>query len=496
MKSVIPLKTRNDNYYLYFIKEKILTLSNSSLNLDIEKLPFKTKSIEDYLAQKEKFQSNQNLELIKNFFDNGYLDLVDTMELYSDQLDDNRIVKFLSSIKQITFEMTEKCNLSCTYCGYGEFYGSYDKRIGKSLKIDYAINLLTYLTDKWNSENNTSHGRPIYISFYGGEPLLQFDEIKKIISFSRTLNLKHNNFIYSITTNALLLKKCISYLVENDFRVLISLDGNKTNNGYRKYRNGKDAFDDIFENINYVKEKYPDFFIKNVQFNSVLHNLNTVEDTISFIQKQFEKIPAISELNTSGIIESKKKEFWKTYRNYNASMNESENYETLINDLFFETPVGNLVTRFVNNNLYFNKSDYIDLLYCRNDVAQTPTGTCLPMTKKIFVTAQGKILPCERISHEHYLGYVDNNAVNIDINRIKNNYNNHFQRILKLCSKCYNIFECSQCMFFLDLDASPIKCKGFTSYENYKNKLEYIVNYLENNPEKLSAIQNEYEYVF
>jgi uncharacterized protein len=168
----------------------------------------------------------------------------------------------------------------------------------------------------------------------------------------------------------------------------------------------------------------------------------------------------------------------------------------LEDDLFINTPIGSLVARFVNNNLYFNKSDYIDLLYTTNQIARTPTGTCLPMTKKIFITAQGKILPCERIDHKYYLGSVGDNTVNFDIERIKSLYNNYFQKLLKLCSRCYNIFECSQCMFYLDLDSNPIKCKGYTNYENYKEKLKYIVEYLENNPDKITTIQNEYEYAF
>ncbi len=474
MRNIITFKTKNKNCYLYFIKEKLLTISNLDLNLNIEQLLQKETFIEDIVIQREKCQLNPNLKLLETFFYNGYFETIDTKELFSAQLSDNLILKCLSSIKQIAFEMTEKCNLNCTYCGYGEFYGSYDKRTEKSMKLNYAINLLDFLTEKWNSDYNVSHNRPIYISFYGGEPLIEIESIKEIVIYSQKLNLKHNNFIYSITTNGLYLKKHISFLVENDFRLLISLDGDKPGNRHRKYKNGKEAFDDIFENINYVKEKYPEFFYKNVEFNAVLHNLNNVESIKTYIQTQFKKIPVINELNTSGIVESKKKEFWKTYKNYQASMHESENYQMLEDDLFVNTPIGNLVARFINNNLYYNKSDYNDLLYTTNQVAQTPTGTCLPMTKKIFVTVQGKILPCERIDHKYYLGSVSDNAVNLDRERIKSLYNNYFQKLLKLCARCYNIFECSQCMFYLDLDSNPVKCKGFISYENYKEKVKYI----------------------
>jgi uncharacterized protein len=51
----------------------------------------------------------------------------------------------LSNLRQLTFEVTDACNLKCKYCGYGEFYADYDKRENKNLSVDTAITLLDYL---------------------------------------------------------------------------------------------------------------------------------------------------------------------------------------------------------------------------------------------------------------------------------------------------------------------------------------------------------------
>lgn len=43
-------------------------------------------------------------------------------------LENDIIEKNLMNLGQITFEVTDACNLKCKYCGYGEFYGHYDNR--------------------------------------------------------------------------------------------------------------------------------------------------------------------------------------------------------------------------------------------------------------------------------------------------------------------------------------------------------------------------------
>lgn len=43
-------------------------------------------------------------------------------------LNGNNIAEYLANTPQITFEITERCNLSCVYCGYGKLYSNKDMR--------------------------------------------------------------------------------------------------------------------------------------------------------------------------------------------------------------------------------------------------------------------------------------------------------------------------------------------------------------------------------
>ena len=132
----------------------------------------------------------------------------------------------LVNLKQLVFEVTDACNLNCTYCGYGELYNDYDKREGKNMPVEKAVAMIDYLSKLWKSNKNQSYNKVVFISFYGGEPLLNMKFIKLIINYIKTIDVPRS-FIYTMTTNAVLLDKYIDFLVENQFNILISLDGNK-----------------------------------------------------------------------------------------------------------------------------------------------------------------------------------------------------------------------------------------------------------------------------
>jgi uncharacterized protein len=140
----------------------------------------------------------------------------------------------LANTPQITFEVTDKCNLTCEYCGYGELYSDYDLRENKDIDASAAIKLLDYLIALWNSPLSQSINNNVYISFYGGEPLMNFPFIEKIVNYVKEIKNNKRRFTYSMTTNGMLLDKYMDFLVQNDFRLLISLDGDEYAHSYRR----------------------------------------------------------------------------------------------------------------------------------------------------------------------------------------------------------------------------------------------------------------------
>ena len=91
-------------------------------------------------------------------------------------------------------------------------------------------------------------------------------------------------------------------------------------------------------------------------------------------------------------------------------------------------------------------SDYNELLYLSNtSKSKPPTGTCLPFTKKIFISAYGKIFPCERIGFTYSLGKIQNGVVELDYQNVADKYNSYYSRISPVCSKCRDYRGCLNC---------------------------------------------------
>jgi len=402
------------------------------------------------------------------------------------------ILSNLANLPQLVFEVTDACNLKCKYCAYGEFYGDFDKREDKMLQVSKAIRLIEYLNQHWNSERNTSANSFMYISFYGGEPLMNFNFIKEIVEYVETrLHCPRRKFKFSMTTNAILLHRYMDYLVEHDFNLLISLDGNKENDSYRVDHNDNSSFERVVRNVDLLHDKYPDFFDKNVNFNSVFHNRSTVEEVYRFFKDKYNKVPTISELNNSGIRPDKIEEFNRTYRNSEESLRQSEHYEEIEKDLFIGTSSYKSLALYLHQYSGNYYRDYTDLLFDKEHLKYIPTGTCLPFAKKMFVTVNGKILPCERIGHQFGLGQVTETNVELEAEEIARKYNGYYQKMENQCSHCKNRLSCIQCLFNLkDIEKLPV-CYGFMNDAMMEQFKQQQLQFMRNHPKVYREIMEK-----
>jgi uncharacterized protein len=497
------IKSGKENYYIYdkninttFFVNPILVylsqLDDKGINIEgwIKNIKNSYILFDKYKVNKDKLNYYYKKYLL--FKSNGFFSTSSKIDLdLKLKIEPEEIRRTLANIKQITFEVTEKCNLNCEYCGYGKYYQDYDERQNKDLDINISKKVIEYFVELLNSPLNTSHNKFITIGFYGGEPLLCFPFIKKIVAFVNSLHLLHNKFRFAITTNGILIKKYINFLVENNFSLLISLDGNEKNNEYRVYKNGKPAFDTILENVNSLKTNYPLYFKNYVNFNAVLHNKNSVFDIYNFFKYKFNKIPSISELNTTRINPQLKENFLKLYSKITKSLYNSEDYSTIEREMFIKLPMLMNLTMFLHVYNYFVFKNYNSLLSLGIKEIEMPTGTCFPFSKKVFITVNGKILPCERVGHQYALGLVDSKKVELDLEKIARKYNSYFKKILIQCNTCTNYKSCLQCIFHLELNKKNPKCPSFMNSNQFLEYFSYFITYLEKTPEIYYRIMKE-----
>lgn len=387
------------------------------------------------------------------------------------------ITRSIANCKLIALEITEKCNLNCSYCIYGEMYNHYDERNFRNLELKKAYTLIDYFLNLWTSDDNDSFNDTKYISFYGGEPLLNFELITKIVDYVKISKNKFKvDIAFSMTTNAVLLNRYIDYFVKNNFFITLSIDGDDISNQYRVFKNGRRSFDIVFNNIINIKRQYPEYFDKYITINSVYHRDSNYFNVSDFIYKQFGKKPKIAELNPT-LINGIRNDLFK-------SVYDGLNKEELNNIYFSPQNVSDFLSLITDSY-----GSYSNLLCKSRD--SLPTGTCVPFSKKIFVTVSGKILPCETIPHKYSIGSVTEKEVIIDFNEVAALYNNFYDNITKQCKKCYNYMNCKLCVLLSLKDPYDI-CPQYKSKERFSMHISPYIEYFENNPKELQLVYHHH----
>jgi len=392
----------------------------------------------------------------------------------------------LANLAQITIEMTEKCNLNCHYCAYGNLYSTVN-RTGADIPFSFIRNILLYINEKMSSPLNISDRKPFYISFYGGEPLLAFPRIKETVELVTEMNFPHNAVCFSMTTNGYFLDKYMDYLAEHNVRLLISLDGDGPGNRLRVDHNEKPQFAKIFANTKLLQTRYPDYFKANVNFNAVLNKHNSTESITNFIENHFGKLPTISSINPSGLKADKVNDFYKIYTSTFESFHEADRVMDSKEKFFIHHPEVKEVFMFLRSVCGNSFTDYNSFL-ADESKGRLPTGTCLPFAKRMFVAADGLILPCENVPHDAAFGRVNEKGVDLDPGKIAGIYNHAFQTLADQCGTCLGKNICSQCVFQME---TRYKCSEMIGEREYREQFSRAITFVENNPELYVRLMKE-----
>lgn len=476
MKSTIFIQSSQGNMYMYdFLKKELIPIHKIVYLCYLLDQESKLETLQNDMTVNNTYNKCDIQYYYKKYLHYKELGFFSTFEkqgfpTYTEQ----NLIETISNLNNIVFEVTDICNLKCTYCTYGDLYNHHDVRKKQYMPFSVIQKVLSYLSSYWISDFNKSYMQTISIGFYGGEPLLNFDAIRKTVQYCETLNLHNRKFKYMMTTNATHIDKYIDFLVKRNFFLTISIDGNKQHHSYRTYYNGRSSFDKVFSNIKLIQKNYPSFFNQNVSFNSVLHDRNNVKEIHDFLYQEFGKIPEIHSLNTSGIRPNQEENFKHIYRSYRKPIDEKD--YSLMNDRLASDPLifnlGQFLLWYGNNQFFDNET----LLYEPPKTPLTKTGTCFPFSRKMFITVNNKILVCERIDQKYALGVVDKNGVNLDLREIADKYNKYHESLFEQCKNCYMVNGCHQCIFQLNGLGKKTVCSG---HKNEKQMSAYLKNYID-----------------
>lgn len=135
--------------------------------------------------------------------------------------------------------------------------------------------------------------------------------------------------------------------------------------------------------------------------------------------------------------------------------------------------------------------DYNELLAPKEQVKNLPTATCIPFSKRIFMTVNNKIFPCERIGHQFSLGKVTDRGVEIDCEGIASKYNSYYDLLRKQCERCFRKKNCTQCMFNVLKLGEDFVCDQFTNQDEFNKYFQNNMKILANQPELYKRILEE-----
>ena len=201
-----------------------------------------------------------------------------------------------------------------------------------------------------------------------------------------------------------------------------------------------------------------------------------------------DKTTKISEINTDGAKPKKADEIRKMLNNITESYIEAKSNNNSINLNEWDFTPNNQILAFLRAYWGNYLRTYNDLYYTKIDQQKPITGTCSPFWKKMFITAKGLILPCERIDYKFSLGKIKNGSVNLNFDDVADVYNTYYQNIYAQCSKCHISRSCLQCMFYVDNIEKEPNCADFHNSTEFEKYLKYMYSEMENNSQNVFSL--------
>lgn len=231
--------------HLFRIKDKRFVLDiNSGVFFEINELVYNILELSGRVSGENELidrlsEQYPEQDILRNLVE--IRELIRKNELFSEDGFANFKVNSLAPVSTLCLNVSHDCNLRCAYC-FGKEYDQDRLLMSEEIaekSVDFMIE---------NSKNQME----LSLSFFGGEPLLNFPVIEHTVRYAQdTGKLHKKQFNFHITTNGTLLNSnVLDFLQKNKFSIIISLDGPKeVNDTMRPFSNGKGSYDIVCRNI-------------------------------------------------------------------------------------------------------------------------------------------------------------------------------------------------------------------------------------------------------
>ena len=393
-------------------------------------------------------------------------------------------------LRKFALEVTEDCNYRCKYCPntlatefrqHTKTYMTMD--IAKE-SIDYYFRQYTKVFDKCDAKTKElilEIASPT-LSWYGGEPLLNFEVIFNSATYFKSLpwhlhGISIEQLKFSMNTNlSIMNEKILNFLAENNIILFVSLDGPKEEHDKcRVFINGKGTFDTAYANLMKIKEFNLDYFKKRVTVFGVYTEEHDIEKCKTFLQNleafSFEHFSAdyrgIFVKNANDTLNFFEKNFQKNLIIEKKKINSISNFDSKKGDFLYTF-------------------DYIDI-YTDNPNGKNTLDilmTCPMAYDNLMAGANGDFYICHKTDGSMPIG---NCKSGVNFNKIVDLFQNYNEVVNNdACKSCWNIHFCKVCAAtrmisnrFINPTFTECEFKRLSSAFNFELFIYLYLNYLQ-----------------
>ncbi len=185
-------------------------------------------------------------------------------------------------IKSMCLHISHDCNMRCRYCFAGK--GDYGRK-RELMSYECGCAAIDFLLERSRGIKN------LELDFFGGEPLMNYDVVKKLVEYGRKREKECGKHIrFTMTTNGTLLDdESIEFLNKEMSNIVLSVDGRRSVNDFmRPAANGDGTYDAIIPMYKkLVKDRKGDWYVRGT-FTS--KNLDFCEDVMALADEGFQNI--------------------------------------------------------------------------------------------------------------------------------------------------------------------------------------------------------------
>jgi len=432
-----------DNYYIYDVNSNSFLKVDDLLFtlLDGEPKPGSPgEAVLGNYSTQEIDKAKSNIELMK---EKGYLsshqpDISFFTMVPREKFIDDLKERHQEQITRMVLVVTESCNLRCRYCAYSGKYLYHRKHNKKNMTPEVMRKAIDFYLKR------SGQFPEKLISFYGGEPLINFDLIKECVSYVKS---KHDGpVIFNMTINGTLLnEERMKFLAENNFSIIISADGpEEIHDRNRVYRNGKGSYRNLVEKLRTFKKLYPEYYKNKIRFNMVLNPPADYEAINSFISKP--------EISPGGVrfsfVDPQNTNYFDQFTTEQLDEFKERSMKQLAQ--FNQKVINDDPLNMIEQNLF--RVRYLDIH--RRDMRKLPDrfpahGQCVIGVRNLTVNPEGAFNFCTMMEDVFNMGNLDDG---FDYDRIKEIYYDLDDLFKDRCKGCWAIRFCKKCLKDLNKD--------------------------------------------